>query len=468
MQRLTDWRRWVGRTLMVLPLMTAGPVPGAEPGIEVAAPAAESGLPESTDPSFEDLPALVPGKDLYAGDPEMERLLGILLDENPDILAARRDWLAHRERPRQARTLPDPQVGIRYFVDSIETRVGPQNATVEVTQPVPWLSKLTASGDREDRLAASRRATVRRVERDRVRDFKRAWYDLAYIQEALLVNGEEQSLLQRFEQIALTRYSTGEGIQQNIIKVQTEITRLLDRHTLLSEGRETLLRRLAQLIGRPEVTLEGGEIRLPDPPVEPPGPGLVAEAEQNRPELLSLRERIQADDLQVKRRHLDRRPDFRFGISYTDVGTREDPAGVMSPPPDNGQDALALVAGIRIPMYGGRISAGIREAMESRQADVHRLEGERDRVRYEVQEVSLRLESLLERVALYRDTLIPQAEQSLSSTEAAYETNQLDVLDLLDAERVWFQVRLAHRRLLSDAWIALADLERAVGARIPS
>jgi outer membrane protein TolC len=59
--------------------------------------------------------------------------------------------------------------------------------------------------------------------------------------------------------------------------------------------------------------------------------------------------------------------------------------------------------------------------------------------------------------------IIPQAEESLASAEAAYTTDRLDFLNLLDAERVLFQSRLSFHRLVSDMWIALADLELSVG-----
>jgi outer membrane protein TolC len=41
-------------------------------------------------------------------------------------------------------------------------------------------------------------------------------------------------------------------------------------------------------------------------------------------------------------------------------------------------------------------------------------------------------------------------------------------LDLLDAERVLFQSRLAYHRLLADLWMALADLEFAIASPFPS
>jgi outer membrane protein TolC len=425
-------------------------------------------LPDGYDEIFDKLPPLEPERDFHVGDPELGRLLGIVLRENPDIRAARRTWRASLERPAQTRSLPDPKVSLGYFVDNLETRVGPQEYGVALTQPVPWLSKLSTEGRRAERLAASLEQAVRQVERDRVRDFKSAYYNSSYMEEALRINAEEQRLLRRFEQIALTRYSTGEGIQQNAIKVQTEITRLIDQATFLEERRDIFVRRLAQLLGRPDAVLELRHAALSVPELDYDIEALESEALNMRPALGALREKIRADEFFVKRRRLDSRPDFSFGISYTNVDDRTDPAGKLAPPPDNGDDALALVAGITIPLYSGRISSGIREAHETLNADLQRLDQGKDQVRFDVQEAGLRLDSLLERTVLYRDNLIPQAEQSLSSTEAAYQTNQLDFLDLIDAERIWFQVRLTYRRLLSDVWIALANLERAIGSRFPA
>lgn len=416
---------------------------------------------------FEDLPPLNPESDFHASDPRLEDLLGTMLTANPDILAARRRWLAGLERPAQVNSLPDPQLNLRYFAAPIETRVGPQNAVLELSQPVPWLSKLSAQKQWAEQMAAGTRAQVRVIERDRVREFKTAWYELAYAREALRINEGERALLSRFEQIALTRYSSGQGIQQNVIKVQTEISRLLDQRSELLKRRAVLGRKLERLLGGAATGLETTIISLPDPTFHIDRDGMEEQALAARPEIRALGMHLEADGTLIARRQLEWRPDFRFGLQYVAVGDREDFAGQINPPADNGEDALAIVAGVRIPVHGGRIRSGVREAQQDREARLKNLESERDRIRFEVQEVLLRLESLTDRAALYRDTLIPQAEQSMSTSEAAYQTNRIGFLDLIDAERIWFQVRLAYRRVQSEAWIAGADLERALGREFP-
>ena len=63
--------------------------------------------------------------------------------------------------------------------------------------------------------------------------------------------------------------------------------------------------------------------------------------------------------------------------------------------------------------------------------------------------------------------LIPQTEETLHATETAYETGLVGVLDLLDSERVQLDVLRMRARYVSDFLIALADLERGIGTRVP-
>jgi len=194
---------------------------------------------------------------------------------------------------------------------------------------------------------------------------------------------------------------------------------------------------------------------------------LARDASMERAEVRAAKERIEASTVWSRRQALESRPDFRVGLEYIYVDHREDGLGIDNPPEDNGQDVLALVAGFNIPLHRKRIQAGIAEAQESIRAHQETLTGTQDRVRFEVQEASLRLKSLAERAKLHQEVLIPQAERSLASAESAYVTDRLGFLDLLDAERVLFQSRRALHRILADQWIAATDLERAAGRRFP-
>jgi len=252
-----------------------------------------------------------------------------------------------------------------------------------------------------------------------------------------------------------------------VIKVQTDISRLLDQRTALRQRLDVVLRDVARLIGRPESGLALMPVSLELPNVEYDRKALEEESLQDHPSVRAARQVVEADQIWVKRKKLESRPDLRFGVGYVDVANRDDPAAALNPPQDNGQDIWSVSVGISLPIWRKRIRAGVAEAQENLQVNGRLLETTQDRLRYAIQESTLRLDSIDERSRLYHDVIIPQAEESLASAEAAYATDRQDFLDLLDAERVLFQVRLTYDRLRADYWIALADLEYGVGRQFP-
>jgi outer membrane protein TolC len=69
---------------------------------------------------------------------------------------------------------------------------------------------------------------------------------------------------------------------------------------------------------------------------------------------------------------------------------------------------------------------------------------------------------------LLEDVLAIQAAESLRSAESAYGAGTLNALDLLDAERVLLEVRIASARARADYAIAVAQLEGTVAEPVPT
>jgi outer membrane protein TolC len=71
------------------------------------------------------------------------------------------------------------------------------------------------------------------------------------------------------------------------------------------------------------------------------------------------------------------------------------------------------------------------------------------------------------KVDLYRDTLVPKAEQSLKATETAFRAGKATFTDLVDAERVLLEFELSHERALASHAQRLAELEMLIGRDLP-
>ena len=160
-------------------------------------------------------------------------------------------------------------------------------------------------------------------------------------------------------------------------------------------------------------------------------------------------------------------PDLKLGLNYVLVGDRKDPAGILNPPQDNGNDAIGVIASINLPIWFPKLRAGVDEARLKEYRARAAYARQEDRILFEVQDAFINLESLREQLDLYRRALIPQAEQSLQSSEAAYTTGKLSFLELLDSERFLLHVRYGYAKVKSGYLIGLADMERALGARFP-
>lgn len=192
-----------------------------------------------------DLPQAPSGtREFHVLDPQLASLIEELLVGNPELRAAREFSLSQSQRARQESALPDPEFEYRLFLSNPETRVGPQEQSLRISQELPWFGKRGLQGERADHTATGVSWRARSLERERVAELKRAYFDAAYLQEALAVNADEGALLRRFEQIALTRYAVGEGVQQSAIRVQTDISRLTEREIALTQELDAIERRI--------------------------------------------------------------------------------------------------------------------------------------------------------------------------------------------------------------------------------
>ena len=66
---------------------------------------------------------------------------------NPGLEAAFNRWKAALNRVPQVRSLPDPRFNYKYFIEEVETRVGPQRQSFGISQLFPWFGKLDLRGD---------------------------------------------------------------------------------------------------------------------------------------------------------------------------------------------------------------------------------------------------------------------------------------------------------------------------------
>jgi len=408
-----------------------------------------------------------PATDYYADNGQLAEYVDTALTHHPALQEALARYRAALQKAPQVASLPDPMLNFTQFVRSVETRVGPQVNIVNLSQKFPWFGKLDLEGQIALKQAVADYQQYRALERELIAQVKATYYELLYVERALRITSEEQSLLDHYEKLAQSRYASGEGLQQGVIKIQTELTKLVDRTKLLTLQRESVIAQLNTLMDRapesPVAVADTAEL----PRVSLNLDELYDLGELHRPELKASMARIDKSERAVALQKKNYWPDVTVGAGFINVQGREDAAGIALPPPDNGKNALNFSVGINIPIWRDKYRAGVVEAAENLIASRKDFANVRNNIELSIRDQMLRLETLQEQIGLYRDVLIPQAEESLKSTESAYETGQVKALDLLDSERLLLSSRLMQERYRIDYLKALSALERAVGTKFP-
>ncbi len=333
---------------------------------------------------------------------------------------------------------------------------------------MPWFGKLKLAEQAAVLEAAAARSRVSARRLQLVTETRRLYYELAFLDAWVRVVREDRATLGHYEELARARYASGVGLEQGVVKIQAEITRDDTRLLEIASRRATLQAQVNALRDRPESTpLE--VTGLPTlPRLAPDEHELSADAMARRPELAGAQADVERSATMIELAKKASKPDVTLGLNYTPVGTRTDLAGRQNPPQDNGQDILGVSAGVNLPIWRAKLTAGVEEATANRLAAEEAKRAVAAGIEQSVGDLTSRIPLIWDRLRLLDDVLSRQAEQSLRSAESAYAAGTLNALDLLDAERVLLEVRIAGQRARADYAVALAQLEGAVAGNVAS
>jgi outer membrane protein TolC len=395
-------------------------------------------------------------------DPALRSLLTDVLQRNPRLARMAAEAAAAAQRAPQVAALPDPTASLTWFLMSPQTRVGPLEATVNISQTLPWFGTLKLDEQAAMWEAAASRARVEAARLEVVTDARVAYHELQFLDVERVVVAEDRATLVHYAELALARYASGVGLDQEVIKIQAEITRTDTRLLGIATRRSDVVARLNALRDRPQTSpvlvSDTSDRRFAElDPEELRRRSLAA-----RPEVAAAGAEVEAAAVRVERSKKAYSPNLMVGVSYGFVGPRDDQAGRLIPPEGNGDDDLALMAGVSLPVWRSKLRAGVEEGTVRRLAADEAVREITAGIDGELGELVNRIPLLEDQVDLYDNVLIVQSRQSLLSAESAYAAGTAGALDLLDAERVLLQVRVGAARAQTDLDIAYARLEGAV------
>lgn len=401
----------------------------------------------------------------------LARAVQIGAERNPMVAAARERWLAQIKVEPQALTPPDPMLEAGYQFRSTETRVGPVEKSLGLRQTLPWPQKLWARG----RVAATG-ADIAQLQyeaalRDLIVDLKASYYELFYLDQAIpVVNGIEE-MLRNDAILAYSELTVGRTALSEAFRAESQAAQLGYDRLLLAEQREAQAERFKSLLNLPPDTVVGPVREAPVYGVSPDVEELYGRAE-NYAEVLKIKGlETQRAAYETYLAKLSRIPDLTLGGTYTFVGeartmTTTTPSGTTTtsePPPRSGRDPVNGMVSMNLPIFVWRNNAMIQEQKALERAMRLDALAELNRVRAGVAGACFKVRLTDRLVALYDDTLLPQAQSVMDQAEVLFRNGQASFSNLIETTLAYQNFTLARLRAQADHGQAIGELERLLG-----
>lgn len=404
---------------------------------------------------------------VYSQEPDsllqLEQIIQEVLVNNPDLKSYQQQWDASKTTISQAQALPDPVVGLNFlnipvnsFSFSQEPMTGKQ---ITVMQSFPFPGKLDLKGSIAESGSMIAEQQFLELQNQLVKRAKLIYYDLSYVEEAIVTVRNNKDLLSDFATIAETRYEVGRGLQQDVLRAQVALSKMIDQELKLLQMKVDLQAQLNALMNRP-ANQPMGRTTIPEVLKEVASlDSLMMIATEYRPLLRAWDIMLVQSEQRIDLAQKDLYPDFSVGMAYTQRGELD--SGMK------GYDLLSAMFSVKVPLYSKtKQSQKLQETRILRGSTESKLESVRNSVEEQIQQTLSSIYKNRQLLNLYETGILPQAEESLESSMAGYQNDKVDFLSLLDSELTLFNFRLDYHRFLADYLKDIAAMEAIIGTQL--
>jgi len=389
---------------------------------------------------------------------KLNEFVAIALEQNPKLLEAQNRIKVFKEITPQVGSLDDPMLQFGLMNLPVDTfafdQVDMTQKQIGLSQKFPFPGKL---GLREGMAEKSVNVSEQSYEGLKLaiqRQVKQSFYELCFVLSAIEITQENKTLLQQFVTITESKYTVGKGLQQDVLKAQVELSKIMDELIQLNRKKESEKGRLNTLMNQ-----------LPQKPLTIPHglrqtsfaksiEELQSLAEANSPSLKgleNLKERFQlAGELAEKEYY----PDFNVGMRY---GVREN--GIRGDRPD----FVSAYFGVNIPLwYKTKQSRKVAEERFRVSQIQDNYQDTRNQIFLRIKELMDEQKRSAQTLELIDQGILPQARQSLEAALAGYSVDKVDFLTLLDNQVTLFKWQIKYHEELARHEKVLAEMEQVV------
>ncbi|NNE47331.1 MAG: TolC family protein [Rhodothermales bacterium] len=390
----------------------------------------------------------------------LETTIRTALAESPDLAIAILDAEALEQIGPQAGALSDPMFGVTVSPRPIHTARGTQRSQWRLEQTFPFPGKRRLKKEIADLNAQGAHYQSEAVAQDLVLHVRMAYARLFAIQNGLQALSDFREEVRRFEEAAAAQYEVGRGPQQALLRAQLEKHALGKRELRFRAEWHAAVRTLGRLMNRPDLLADTLLVERPASLERLAVNDAYGLAVNQRPEFSFLDAARASADKSIGLARKEYFPDLTLQIAYIDVAKESPP---QSP---DGANAFAIGAGIRLPIW----RASLHARRQQREIERQRIDEQQRVLETDVQlrstELRHRIRLEQQNLQLLSGGLVPQAEITRDAALAAYTTGRAAFIDLLDAERMLFELQLDEISVRERLHEAVATMHRVLGTPI--
>ncbi len=393
-----------------------------------------------------------------------QNAIALALANNPNLAQIKARYEAMKSIPSQVGTLPDPILtlgAMNFPTDSFDrSQEGMTQLQIGVSQAFPFPGKLSLKEDIAEFEAKAAYYDVAEMRLLLTKNVSNKWWQLFYLDRAIETVDKNQALLKQFIEVAKTKYTTGKGLQQDVLLSQLELSKLINHKIQIVALKATQIIQLNILMDitpRSPITL-ANKLSFNQP-------HLLAEEQlyqlaiRSRPLLQKHKQLISAANSRLDLAERDYYPDFNIGVTYGDrIGQNSQPMG------GDRANLFSIKLGIKIPLFAStkqsyRVKQRISEQFKSKYAYLD----ESNQVKADIARYITDYRRSEQQRSLFETGILPQARQTVQSMLVGYQVSEVDFLNLVGSQVTLFNYELQFWQSVSQSNQALASIQASIG-----
>jgi cobalt-zinc-cadmium efflux system outer membrane protein len=408
---------------------------------------------------------LVVGKPIMAEPPiTAPQPLAELIEEglvhNKEIQSLQAKVQSLQDEVSFAGSLEDPRLG--FGVLNLPTNTWKFNQepmtqkTVFLSQKFPWFGKLSLKSQRQTLMASEQQAMLEAKQLELARKIATAYYELGFVATNMEINERLTGMVTQLLKVAETRYASGEGLQQDVLQAQVELSKLLDEKIDLEKRRQTFRDQINELLNREQFMSVTPPMDLGYLDLKLNSQALKEKSLANNPWLRVREAKIGQSEVEVELAKKDYWPDMDFRVAY---GQRDN-----DPNDGNRPDFFSATVTVNIPLWAkSRQNKKLAASQKSHDAAIKSYRNLVESLPYRVDALVTEIKDTQKSYGLYADALLVQSEQWAHSALAAYEVGKIEFNTMINAQIRLLRDELRAKRYVYTIYQKLAELEETIG-----